>query len=100
MTRLMLALLLILPLPVAAQGVVSAADPRATAAGQEMLRAGGSATDAAIAMAEAQVHATLALASATAIQITDQYLGDDSDETETIAAVNEWHETAVRGRPS
>jgi gamma-glutamyltranspeptidase / glutathione hydrolase len=31
-------------------GVVSSADPRATAAGQEMLRAGGSAADAAMAM--------------------------------------------------
>jgi gamma-glutamyltranspeptidase/glutathione hydrolase len=31
-------------------GVVSAADPRAAAAGQEILRAGGSATDAALAM--------------------------------------------------
>src|SRR5512139_2688674 len=31
------------------RGVVSAADPRAAAAGAEMLRAGGSATDAAIA---------------------------------------------------
>jgi gamma-glutamyltranspeptidase/glutathione hydrolase len=38
--------------PTAAQaGVVSAADPRAAAAGQEILRAGGSAADAAIAMA-------------------------------------------------
>ena len=37
------------PAPPPAQGVVSAADPRAAAAGAEMLRAGGSATDAAIA---------------------------------------------------
>lgn len=36
--------------PVAANAVVSAADPRAAQAGQEMLRKGGSATDAAIAM--------------------------------------------------
>ncbi len=35
---------------VAAGGVVSSADPRATEAGQEMLRAGGSAADAAMAM--------------------------------------------------
>ncbi len=35
--------------PQQAQGMVSAADPRAAAAGVEMLRAGGSATDAAIA---------------------------------------------------
>ena len=35
--------------PAAAGGMVSAADPRAAAAGVEMLRAGGSATDAAIA---------------------------------------------------
>jgi gamma-glutamyltranspeptidase/glutathione hydrolase len=37
------------PAPAPAQGMVSAADPRAAAAGVEMLRAGGSATDAAIA---------------------------------------------------
>jgi len=47
--------LIAVPLPAIAapatgdQGVVSAADPRAAAAGAEMLRAGGSATDAAIA---------------------------------------------------
>lgn len=39
------------PAPRAATGAVSAADPRAAAAGQEMLRQGGSATDAAIAIA-------------------------------------------------
>ena len=36
--------------PVSANAIVSAADPRAAAAGQEILRKGGSATDAAIAM--------------------------------------------------
>lgn len=36
--------------PQTAQGMVSAADPRAAAAGAEILRAGGSATDAAIAI--------------------------------------------------
>ncbi|RZK83353.1 MAG: gamma-glutamyltransferase, partial [Methylobacterium sp.] len=37
------------PAPTKDQGMVSAADPRAAAAGVEILRAGGSATDAAIA---------------------------------------------------
>jgi gamma-glutamyltranspeptidase/glutathione hydrolase len=52
MLRRLLTLLALfcLPAPVLAQGVVSAADPRAAAAGQEILRAGGSASDAAMAM--------------------------------------------------
>ncbi|GAA0732925.1 gamma-glutamyltransferase [Sphingomonas japonica] len=51
MKRLFLTLALLLLAPVAhAQGVVASADPRATQAGQAMLRQGGSATDAALAM--------------------------------------------------
>ena len=42
--------LFVLPAPALAQGVVSAADLRASEAGQEMLRKGGTATDAALAM--------------------------------------------------
>jgi gamma-glutamyltranspeptidase/glutathione hydrolase len=50
MKRFLLALLLILlPQSLAAQSMVSAADPRAAAAGVEILKKGGTATDAAIA---------------------------------------------------
>jgi gamma-glutamyltranspeptidase/glutathione hydrolase len=47
---LVLFVIFLLPSAVAAQGIVSAADPRAAEAGQEILRAGGSAADAAMAM--------------------------------------------------
>lgn len=49
MKRFLLVLLLVvLPQSLAAQGMVSAADPRAAAAGVEILKKGGTATDAAI----------------------------------------------------
>lgn len=41
---------LLAPIPAASQGMVTSADPRATEAGREILRAGGSAADAAMAM--------------------------------------------------
>ena len=50
MKKLLLALFLLIgPAVASAQGMVSAADPRAAAAGVQILREGGSATDAAIA---------------------------------------------------
>jgi gamma-glutamyltranspeptidase/glutathione hydrolase len=48
--RVAAAALFLAPLPLAAQGTVTSADPRATQAGAEILRQGGSATDAAMAM--------------------------------------------------
>ena len=51
LTRLFLFVaILLLPVSAGAQGLVSAADPRAAEAGREILREGGSATDAAMAM--------------------------------------------------
>lgn len=51
MTRLILAFVaLLIPALASAQGTVSSADPRATLAGQQILREGGSAADAAMAM--------------------------------------------------
>ena len=47
---LLLFTLLLIPVAASAQGVVSSADPRASEAGRKMLRAGGSAADAAMAM--------------------------------------------------
>jgi gamma-glutamyltranspeptidase / glutathione hydrolase len=47
---ILIAALAICPAAVSAKGTVSSADPRATEAGMEMLRAGGTATDASMAM--------------------------------------------------
>ena len=47
---LLLFSLILMPVAASAQGVVSAAEPRAAEAGREILRAGGSAADAAMAM--------------------------------------------------
>ncbi len=48
--RTLTLMFLAISVPSTAQNITSSADPRATAAGQEMLRAGGSAADAAMAM--------------------------------------------------
>ena len=52
MKKLLFAFALVIPAPLLAEnvGVTSSADPRVTEAGMEMLRKGGSAADAAMAM--------------------------------------------------
>ena len=53
------------------------------------------ATEAALILSKAQVHATLALAAATALcPVIDQPLGDLYD-TETQDALNDWHATVT-----